>query len=60
MQPFDQDPFMHEADAVDGPTAFAAFEGMRRMNLALARSLSPADRAWTLTHPDRGTPTMAI
>lgn len=51
---------MHEADAVDGPTAFAAFEGMRRMNLALARSLSPADRAWTLTHPDRGTPTMAI
>jgi hypothetical protein len=39
---------------VDGPTAFAAFEGVRRMNLALAASLSPAQRATIVMHPERG------
>ena len=55
VQPLDQDPFMFEAAAVDGPTAFRAFEGLRRMNLALARSLSPADRARPVQHSERGT-----
>ena len=55
VQPLDQDPFMFEAATVDGPTAFRAFEGLRLMNLALARSLSPADRARPVQHPERGT-----
>ena len=54
VQPFEQDPFMAEADAVDGPTAFAAFDAMRRMNLAFARSLTAADRARGVDHPERG------
>ena len=45
---------MFEAATVDGPTAFRAFEAMRQMNLALARSLSPADRARAVQHPQRG------
>ena len=55
VQPLDQDPFMFEAAAVNGPTAFRGFEGLRQMNLALARSLSRADRARTVKHPERGT-----
>jgi DinB superfamily len=55
VQPFDQDPFMFEAAALDGPTAFRAFEAVRQMNLALARSLTAADRAKTVQHPQRGT-----
>ena len=54
VQPFDQDPFMHEADHVDGPTALAAFIAMRTMNLAMARGLSRANRDKTVTHPERG------
>ena len=54
-QPLDQDPFMRESVAVDGPTAFAAFEALRRMNLAYARSLAPADRSRIVQHPERGT-----
>jgi len=54
VQPFDQDPFMAEADAVDGPTALAAFTAMRRMNVAMARGLSRANRDKTVTHPERG------
>jgi hypothetical protein len=55
VQPLNQDPFMDlEGAAVDGPTAFAAFEGVRRMNLALAASLSPAQRATIVMHPERG------
>jgi len=55
VQPLDQDPFMFEAATLDGPTAFRAFDAMRQMNLALARSLSPDDRKRTLKHPERGT-----
>ena len=55
IQPFDQDPFMHEAEVVDAPTAFAAFIALRTMNLAMARGLSRANRDKTVTHPERGT-----
>jgi len=54
VQPLDQDPFMGEAEVVDGPTAFAAFDAMRRMNIAFAGSLSRADRARGVEHPERG------
>ena len=55
VQPLDQDPFMRESEAVDGPTAFAAFEALRRMNVAYARSLSPVDRSRKVEHRERGT-----
>ena len=55
VQMMEQDNLMGEANVVDGPTAFAAFDGMRRMNLALAQSLTPAERTRTFQHPERGT-----
>jgi|SRR5579871_1929499 len=55
VQPLNQDPFMEiESGAVDGPTAWAAFKQMRRMNLALAQSLSSDRRRKTVQHPERG------
>ena len=54
VQPLDQDPFMHEAASVDGPTAAAAFLALRAMNLAMARGLSRANRDKTVKHPERG------
>jgi len=55
VQPMDQDPFMAvESKVVDGPTAAAAFDGVRGMNLALASSLSADDRRVVAHHPERG------
>jgi len=55
VQPLNQDPFMAvEGAAVDGQTAWAAFKQMRRMNIALAASLSEAQRATKVQHPERG------
>jgi hypothetical protein len=55
VQPLSQDPFMDiEGPAVDGPTAFAAFDGMRRMNIALVASLTDAQRKTPVIHPERG------
>ena len=55
VQPFDQDPFMYEAETVDGPTAFAAFVAMRKMNLAMAAVALTRQSCKTVTHPERGT-----
>jgi len=55
VQLIDQDEIMRlEGDVVDGPTAWAAFEGARRMNLSFAQSLSAADRRRTFKHPEHG------
>jgi hypothetical protein len=54
IQPIDQDALMERTGAIDGPTAFAAFEGARRMNIAMIRSLSAADRAIAISHPEYG------
>jgi hypothetical protein len=55
VQPFDQDPFMAvEGPAIDGPTALAAFLGVRALNLQLFRSLSPEQLATRFMHPERG------
>src|SRR5262245_1726931 len=54
IQAVDQDPLMARTSAIDGPTALAGFDGSRRMNLALIRSLSPADRAAMVKHPHYG------
>lgn len=55
VQPMEQDGLLlAEANAVDGPTALAAFDALRRMNIALASSLSPAQRQTPCRHPQRG------
>ncbi len=55
VQPLNQDPFVDaESKATDCPTAAAAFEAMRRMNLALAASLSPDQLRLPIIHPERG------
>jgi hypothetical protein len=55
VQPMNQDPFVDlESKAVDGPTAAAALLAMRQMNLALAASLTAAERAIVVNHPERG------
>ncbi len=58
IQPADQDALMVRTDGIDGPTAFAAFDGARRMNIGLIRPLSSADRALTVKHPEHGTITI--
>ena len=55
VQPMDQDDLLDiEAPAVDAAMAAAAFEAVRRMNIALVAALTPAQRAKALTHPERG------
>ena len=54
VQPLDQDPFIYEAEAVDADVAFATFEAVRRMNLALAASLTASQRKRAVQHPERG------
>ena len=55
VQPMEQDDILKiEAPAVDTRTAADAFESMRRMNIALVGALTPAQRATTITHPERG------
>ena len=55
VQPMDQDDLLNiEAPAVDVATAIAAFEAVRRMNVALVSGLTPAHRATAIRHPERG------
>ena len=55
VQTMDQDHLLvAEEQAVDGPTALAAFEALRKMNMALAVSLSPPQRQTLCRHPERG------
>ena len=54
VQPFDQDRWMASEPATEPAAALAAYEGMRALNLAFFRSLSPADLGRTFQHPERG------
>jgi hypothetical protein len=55
IQPADQDALMGTEDvAVDGPTAFAAFDGMRRANGAFAAARTGEQRSKKVRHPERG------
>ena len=54
IQPFDQDAWMRVEPKVDGHSALAAYLGLRQMNLALCRSLTPEQRGRTFTHPEHG------
>jgi len=53
-QPIDQDAWLAADDHADGPTALAAYLALRRLNLALFKGLSPAQRQRTFTHPEYG------
>jgi hypothetical protein len=55
VQPMEQDDLLNiEAPAVDSQTAAAAFEAIRKMNIALVAALTPSQRAAKITHPERG------
>ena len=54
IQPFEQDELMGEADVVDGPTALAAFDAVRKMTIDFASSLTPAQRQQRTVHAERG------
>jgi hypothetical protein len=55
IQPADQDKLMSRTAHIDGPTAFAAFEGARRMNVGLIQGFSAGDREANILHPEYGT-----
>lgn len=54
VQPFDQDAWLHREAQTDGAVAFRAYDAARQMNLLLFRSLTDAERAKVLLHPERG------
>jgi hypothetical protein len=55
VQPANQDDLMGTEDrAIDGPTAFATFDAVRRANLLFAEALSAEQRAKKVKHPERG------
>ncbi len=51
---FDQDEWMALDPGADARAALSAYLGLRRMTVSLIRSLSPEQRARTLTHPEFG------
>jgi hypothetical protein len=53
-QAFDQDAWLTLDDHVDGPTALAAYLALRRLNVALFKGLTPAQRKHTFSHPEYG------
>ena len=53
-QLFDQDAWMARETATSGHDALGAFLGAAALNVALFASLSGADRAITLSHPEYG------
>lgn len=57
IQPFDQDLWAKSYRAYDAKLALAAFSTLRALNIALIRSVQPADLSKPVTHPERGTMT---
>ena len=53
-QPFDQDAWLRLDDHADGPTALDAYMALRRLNLAMFKGLTPAERARAFVHPEYG------
>jgi hypothetical protein len=54
IQPFDQDLWAAQYEARDPDAALAVFSATRQWNIALIASMSDADLAKKLTHPERG------
>jgi hypothetical protein len=57
IQPFDQDLWAKSYPACDARLALAALSAVRAWNLALIKSVQPADLSKAVTHPERGTMT---
>ena len=53
-QPLDQDAWLTVDEHADGPTALDAYVALRRLNVAMFKGLSPAQRQRTFTHPEYG------
>jgi hypothetical protein len=53
-QPFEQDTWLVLDDHADGPTALDAYTALRRLNLAMFKGLTPAQRRRAFTHPEFG------
>ena len=53
-QPLDQDAWMPLDDHADGPTALNAYMALRRLNVAMFKGMTPAQRQRTFTHPEYG------
>ncbi len=53
-QPFDQDAWLLLDDHADGPTALDAYTALRRLNLAMFKGMTPAQRKRAFTHPEYG------
>ena len=58
-QPFDQDAWLMLDDHADGPTALDAYTALRRLNLAMFKGMTPAQRKRAFTHPEYGKLTSA-
>jgi hypothetical protein len=54
MQPFDQEKWAKQYGAYSADAALALFTAARQWNVALVRSLRPADFARPANHPERG------
>jgi hypothetical protein len=60
VQPFDQDRWARRYRDLDGNAAARAFCALRPWNVALIRTLSPADLARPVMHPERGMESVEI
>ena len=59
MQPFDQEKWAKQYAAYSAADALAVFTALRQWNVALVRSLAPADFGKVVNHPERGDMTFA-
>ncbi len=57
IQPFDQDLWAKSYPAYDTRLALATLSALRAWNVALIRSVKPAELSKPVTHPERGTMT---
>jgi hypothetical protein len=57
-QPFNQDEWLKKENRLSGPEALQVFTALAAMNRSFFASLSAADRAVTLSHPEYGTLTV--
>jgi uncharacterized damage-inducible protein DinB len=58
IQPFDQNEWARTYATLDANAALSTFEAVRNWNLAFVKSLTPEQRAKTVTHPERGVMTV--
>jgi hypothetical protein len=53
-QPFDQDTWLALDDHADGATALDAYTALRRLNVAMFKGMTPAQRQRVFKHPEYG------